>query len=139
MDGGTLIAMGISGMDQAPSEGDQTFIAVTTDENIAAGETVTVTDSEGNVVATFEVGSKESNYFVVSTADMVEGETYTLTSGSISADAVAGESPAGGMGGGQMGGGRMNNNSDGNGGSTDSSNSTDNSTDTTDSTNEGTI
>ena len=98
MDGGTLIAMGISGMNQAPSDGDQSYVVFTTDSNIASGEEVSITDSDGNVVASFKVGDKDANYFVISNESISEGETYTLTSGSITAEGTAGESPDGGMG-----------------------------------------
>ena len=80
--GGTFIGTGGAGMASNFTSADQGVIAVSVGEQ-AAGSSVKLTNSSGDVIA--EV-TPELNYAVVyvSTQDMVQGETYTLTAGSYS-------------------------------------------------------
>ena len=52
--------------------------------SFGAGETITITDSQGNVLYT-GVTVKSANRVVFSSADLVVGETYTVTIGANSA------------------------------------------------------
>jgi hypothetical protein len=75
--------------------------------NQSAGQKVTLTDADGNVIAE---QTPELDYAVVyiSTSDLQQGGTYTLTAGSYSETIELTESIysniSGGMGGGMMGG-----------------------------------
>ena len=105
--GGTFIGTGGAGMAQNFSDAEQGLIAVTVG-NQAAGSTVTLKDADGNTVA--EV-TPELDYAVVyvSTEDMTQGSTYTLTAGSSSESITLDENIystlTGGMQGGMKGGG----------------------------------
>ena len=85
--GGTFIGSGASGMAQSFSESGQGVIAVKV-SNQSAGTTVTLTDSKGNVVFTF---TPELSFEVVilSSPDIVTGETYTITVGTVSGECIA--------------------------------------------------
>ena len=80
--GGTFIGTGGAGMAQSFTSADQGFIAVSAG-NQSAGTTMTLTNSNGDVIAET---TPELDYSVVyvSTQDMTKGETYTLTAGSYS-------------------------------------------------------
>lgn len=80
--GGTFIGTGGAGMAENFSSAEQGLIAVSTG-NQSAGSTVTLKSSSGDVIA--EV-TPDLDYAVVyiSTEDMAQGETYTLTAGSFS-------------------------------------------------------
>jgi len=80
--GGTFIGTGGAGMAESFSSAEQGLIAVSVG-NQSAGSTVTLKNSSGDVIA--EV-TPELDYAVVyvSTQDMAQGETYTLTAGSYS-------------------------------------------------------
>ena len=80
--GGTFIGTGGAGMASNFTSADQGLIAVSVGEQ-AAGSSVKLTNSAGDVIAEVTPGL---NYAVVyvSTQDMVQGETYTLTAGSYS-------------------------------------------------------
>ena len=80
--GGTFIGTGGAGMAENFSGAEQGLVAVSTGDQ-SAGQTVTLKDEAGNVIA--EV-TPELDYAVVyiSTEDMVQGSTYTLTAGTYS-------------------------------------------------------
>ncbi|MBQ1850275.1 MAG: carbohydrate-binding domain-containing protein [Lachnospiraceae bacterium] len=113
--GGTLIAIGSSGMAMNFSSSTQGSALVTFSESHAAGETVQLKDSKGNVIVSF-VSARKFSTVVVSSPLMKQGETYTLTSGSESKEFTLdqllygnGSGGFGGFGGqgGQMPGGQM--------------------------------
>lgn len=106
--GGTLLAGGSSGMAVAPdADAAQASVLMTFTQQVAAGTELEVTASDGTVVATY-TATKTISSLAVSTADLVNGETYTVGAGGASVgSAVAGEQVAGmggGPGGGQGGG-----------------------------------
>ncbi|WP_353814762.1 carbohydrate-binding domain-containing protein [Agromyces sp. SYSU T00266] len=105
--GGTLVAGGSSGMAVAPSaDAAQASVLVTLSQQVAAGTELQVVSSDGTVVTTY-TATKTVASLAVSNADLVNGETYTVTAnGQVIGSAVAGEQvsgmggPGGGMGGG---------------------------------------
>lgn len=79
--GGEIVAVGGSGMAQGfGDESTQCSALVNFDEWIDAGETITLTDSDGNKILSYKA-DKKFNSVVISTSDMKQGETYTLTVG----------------------------------------------------------
>ena len=79
--GGEIIAVGGSGMAQGfGDESTQCSALVNFDEWIDAGETITLTDSDGKEVLSYKV-DKKFNSVVISTSYMKQGDTYTLTVG----------------------------------------------------------
>lgn len=79
--GGELMAVGGSGMAQGfGDESTQCSVLVNFDEWIDAGETITLTDSNGNKLLTYKA-DKKFNSVLISTSDMKQGETYILTAG----------------------------------------------------------
>ncbi|MBR6696988.1 MAG: carbohydrate-binding domain-containing protein [Lachnospiraceae bacterium] len=82
--GGTFIGTGASGMAQTFSSSTQGVFAVTTG-NCQAGTTITLTDSEGNVVVTH---TPQQNFAVaiISTPEMVSGNKYKITVGEASGE-----------------------------------------------------
>ena len=79
--GGEVIAVGGSGMAQGfGDESTQCSALVNFDEWVDAGETITLTDSDGKEVLSYKV-DKKFNSVVISTSDMKQGDTYTLTVG----------------------------------------------------------
>lgn len=82
--GGTLIALGTSSMAENFGSTSTQCAFLVTMNSFGAGETITITDSQGNVLYT-GVTVKSANSVVFSSADLVVGETYTLTIGSTSA------------------------------------------------------
>ena len=79
--GGEIVAVGGSGMAQGfGDESTQCSALVNFDEWIDAGETITLTDSDGKEVLSYKA-DKKFNSIVISTSDMKQGETYTLTVG----------------------------------------------------------
>ena len=105
--GGTFIGTGGAGMAQSFSSAEnQGLIAVSVGSQ-SAGQKVTLKDADGNVIAE---QTPELDYAVVyiSTADLQQGGTYTLTAGSYSETIELTDSIystiSGGMGGGMMGG-----------------------------------
>ena len=98
--GGTVIAAGASGMAENFSEGS-TQAAFLVGLNGGAG-TINVSDADGNVILSAEL-EKSYATVVVSSPELIVGETYTVASGEASAeitltDTVTG-ADAGGMGG----------------------------------------
>ena len=82
--GGTLIALGTSSMTENFGSTSTQCAFLVTMNSFGAGETITITDSQGNVLYT-GVTVKSANSVLFSSADLVVGETYTVTIGSISA------------------------------------------------------
>lgn len=82
--GGTFIGTGASSMAQTFSDSEQGVIAVSVG-NQAAGTEITLTDSQGNVVIAH---APELSFGVVilSSPDIVKGETYTITVGAASGE-----------------------------------------------------
>lgn len=79
--GGEIIAVGGSGMAQGfGDESAQGSALVNFDEWVDAGETITLTDSDGKEVLSYKV-DKKFNSVVISTSDMKQGDNYTLTVG----------------------------------------------------------
>ena len=79
--GGEIVAVGGSGMAQGfGDESTQCSALVNFDEWVDAGETIALTDSDGKEVLSYRV-DKKFNSVVISTSDMKQGETYTLTVG----------------------------------------------------------
>jgi hypothetical protein len=109
--GGTLIAVGSSGMAQAPSGGTtQLSIAGNLDSAQAAGSALTLTDASGNTILSF-TPNKAYQYVAFSSADLKGGETYSINVDSAAvqtvtlADTVTTFSLTGDTSGGRMGGG----------------------------------
>ncbi len=93
--GGLLIAAGAAGMAEYPT-GTQETIVMTTSAVQSAETLVTVLDADGNEVLSY-APSKTWSSFIVSTPDLVSGETYTLLLGGTStADVTDGLYTAGG-------------------------------------------
>lgn len=82
--GGTLIALGTSSMAENFGSTSTQCAFLVTMNSFGAGETITITDSQGNVLYT-GVTVKSANSVVFSSPDLTVGETYTLTIGSTSA------------------------------------------------------
>lgn len=79
--GGEIVAVGGSGMAQGfGDESTQCSALVNFDEWIDAGETITLTDSDGKEVLIYKA-DKKFNSVVISTSDMKQGDNYTLTVG----------------------------------------------------------
>lgn len=79
--GGEMVAVGGSGMAQGfGDESTQCSALVNFDEWVDAGETITLTDSKGNKLLTYKA-DKKFDSVLISTSDMKQGETYTLTAG----------------------------------------------------------
>lgn len=76
--GGLLIAVGSSGMAEAPSESStQNSILVNFDSTQNAGNLINIQDSEGNNILTFSP-SKQYQSIAYSSAKIKTGETYSL-------------------------------------------------------------
>ena len=82
--GGTLIALGTSSMAENFGSTSTQCAFLVTMNSFGAGETITITDSQGNVLYT-GVTVKSANSVVFSSAALTVGETYTVTIGSSSA------------------------------------------------------
>lgn len=79
--GGEIVAVGGSGMAQGfGDESTQCSALVNFDEWIDAGETIVLADSDGNKLITYKT-DKKFDSVLISTSDMKQGETYTLTAG----------------------------------------------------------
>ena len=79
--GGEMVAVGGSGMAQGfGDQSAQCSALVNFDEWIDAGETITLTDSNGNKLLTYKA-DKKFDSVLISTSDMKQGETYTLAAG----------------------------------------------------------
>ena len=85
--GGIFIGTGASGMAQTFSDAEQGVIAVTAG-NQEAGTEITVTDQNGNTIINC-TPELSFNVIIVSSPDIVSGETYTITAGAISGEIEA--------------------------------------------------
>lgn len=78
--GGTIVAVGASGMAQNfGSDSTQGCMLVTVSESTLTG-TLTLTDSDGNVIVSYSP-EKAYNSVVISSPDIKKGATYTLATG----------------------------------------------------------
>lgn len=102
--GGTILALDSGGMSGSPAaDSAQAWVAAWASG--AAGSTVEVVASDGTVLLS-TTAEKAFGALVFSSADVVAGETYTVTvDGAEVASATTGQALAGGMGGGMDGGG----------------------------------
>jgi hypothetical protein len=81
--GGTVVLTGASGMAQNFSDSStQCAFLVTFGQSIGSGETLDVKDSSGNIILTY-TPEKAYQCAVISTPDLVQGETYTVTAGGV--------------------------------------------------------
>lgn len=86
MSGGTLITLGSTGMIQAPStSSSQPSILYGDTESMSSGDTVTLYDEAGTVLLEI-TGIRSFTGVVISTEDLVIGNSYTLEVGSNSYD-----------------------------------------------------
>ena len=78
MNGGTLVAIGSSGMAEGMSDSSkQEVLMVKLGEQMEAGD-VELTDNEGNVIVNY-TALKSYDCVIISTAEVESGATYTLT------------------------------------------------------------
>lgn len=78
MNGGTLVAIGSSGMAEGMSDSSkQEVLMVKLGEQMEAGD-VELTDNEGNVIVSY-TALKTYDCVIISTAEVESGATYTLT------------------------------------------------------------
>jgi len=104
--GGTIIVAGSTGMAQAFSDSSTQYsLLYNLTSTCSAGTEIVLTDSDGNVIASY-TPDKEYQSVVISTPDMTNDATYTLTCGSQTADITLssvvtsnGQTGMGGMGG----------------------------------------
>lgn len=78
--GGTFIGTGASGMAQTFSNSEQGVIAVSVG-SCAAGTAITLTNENGNTVVSYSP-ALDFAVVILSSPDIVKGETYTITVGS---------------------------------------------------------
>ena len=84
--GGTVAVAGSAGMAQGFSDtSSQYSLLYNFTSVIAAGTEVTLTDEDGNIVSSY-MPDKEYQSVVISSQDLKQGATYTLTCGSQTAD-----------------------------------------------------
>ncbi|MBQ8621728.1 MAG: carbohydrate-binding domain-containing protein [Oscillospiraceae bacterium] len=82
--GGTFIGTGASGMAQTFSDSQQGVIAVSVGSQ-SAGTQITLTDSDGNTIVSY-APELPFGVVILSSPDMVKGDTYKITVGSASAE-----------------------------------------------------
>ena len=80
--GGTFIGTGASGMAQTFSDSEQGVVAVSVG-NQSAGTTITLTDFDGNTLLSY-TPELEFNVVIISSPDIVSGETYNVYAGTVS-------------------------------------------------------
>ncbi len=85
--GGTFIGTGASGMAQTFSDSEQGVIAVSVGSQ-SAGTTIIISDSDGNVLLEY-TPELAFQVIIFSSPDLVSGETYTITAGSVSGESEA--------------------------------------------------
>ena len=114
--GGTIIAAGASGMAENFTSAENQGAMLVSTGSQAAGSTIQLTDESGNVLLTWQA-EKAYECVVISSPDVQQGGTYTVTAGSSTQTVTMtsgiygsgmGMGGMGGMGGpgGQMGGGQ---------------------------------
>lgn len=88
MNGGTLVAIGSSGMAEVMSDSSkQKVLMVKLGEQMEAGNVV-LTDSEGNVIVSY-TALKTYDCVIISTAEVESGATYTLTTSGTTTEVTA--------------------------------------------------
>ncbi len=81
INGGTLIALGASGMAEAPdSDSLQACFRLVTDTNIAQGSKIVIKNAQGEEIYAYTT-QKTGNSIVYSSDNLKVGETYTVTIG----------------------------------------------------------
>lgn len=85
MNGGTMIAVGMSGMAMTPSNSSSQYSAMISLSTVQSADTsLYITDSNGNVIAGITPNRNYSNV-IISTPNMIQDETYDIyTGGSVS-------------------------------------------------------
>ena len=78
--GGSLVAGGSSGMLVVPTSEGQGTLAITFSGTVPADTRITVFNADGDVVASFQ-SPKSFQSLVLTTPDIVSGETYTVSTG----------------------------------------------------------
>lgn len=79
--GGTLLAVGSSGMAESPENAGQAVLAAYwRSSGLSAGDTIGIVDESGKVLAAFEL-PKSISSVVFSSPALTAGETYTLVGG----------------------------------------------------------
>ncbi|WKY46573.1 carbohydrate-binding domain-containing protein [Eubacteriaceae bacterium ES3] len=106
--GGTVVIAGSTGMAQSFSESSTQYSLLYNFASSTTGE-IKLTDSSGNVLASF-TPDKTYQSVVISTPELSDGQTYTLSAGSQSAEitlsGIVTSNGQTGMGGGMGGGGK---------------------------------
>lgn len=88
VNGGTLVAIGSSGMAEGMSDSSkQKVLMVKLGEQMEAGDVV-LTDSEGNVIVSY-TALKTYDCVIISTAEVESGATYTLTTSGTTTEVTA--------------------------------------------------
>lgn len=88
VNGGTLVAIGSSGMAEGMSDSSkQKVLMVKLGEQMEAGNVV-LTDSEGNVIVSY-TALKSYDCVIISTAEVESGATYTLTTSGTTTEVTA--------------------------------------------------
>jgi putative lipoprotein len=95
INGGTVVGIGSGGMPQTPTVGQGWIQQNVT---VKARDWVKVTDSNDAEVVSLTAEQAATSLFV-STPQVMEGQTYKVTSGSVTVEVVAGENAQGGFGG----------------------------------------
>ena len=84
VNGGTLVAVGSSGMaEEFDAESTQGFVLVRLDQTAEEGSLVTLTDESGKELISY-TAAKTFNCVELRCAELIEGQTYTLTVGETS-------------------------------------------------------
>lgn len=88
VNGGTLVAIGSSGMAEEMSDSSkQEVLMVKLGEQMEAGDVV-LTDSDGNVIVSY-TALKSYDCVIISTAEVESGATYTLTTSGTTTEVTA--------------------------------------------------
>ena len=88
VNGGTLVAIGSSGMAEGMSDSSkQKVLMVKLGEQMEAGDVV-LTESEGNVIVSY-TALKSYDCVIISTAEVESGATYTLTTSGTTTEVTA--------------------------------------------------
>lgn len=85
--GGTFIGTGAVQMAQTFDASEQSVVTASVEEQ-PAGASVTLADSNGNVILSHETKLPHA-LIILSSPDLVSGDTYTLNSGSVSKEVTA--------------------------------------------------
>ena len=88
IDGGIFIGTGASGMAQTFSDNAQGVLAVSVGQGQSAGVEITVSDGDGKELVSYRP-ELDFSVIIFSTPDMVSGETYHVTVGSLEGDLEA--------------------------------------------------